>query len=44
MGLLKVNIYLILFKWKVEKCSEKVLRVCIDYRLGPSILETTKLN
>ena len=32
------------FKLKVKIGSEKVLRDCIDYRLGASIVEKTKLN
>ena len=44
IGLLKVNIYLTFFKLKVKIGSEKVLRDCIDYRLGASIVEKTKLN
>ena len=32
------------FKLKVNSGSEKTLRDCIDYRLGSSIVEKTKLN
>ena len=32
------------FKLMVKKGSEKTLRECIDYRLGPNIVEKTKLN
>ena len=43
IGLLRVKFYLF-FKLKAKTCSEKVSRDYINYRLGSSMVEKTRLN